>query len=227
MHCFHNRPMALACMLLALASVFAYAMPSPVKLFLCIAFGAAAVAFAILFLFRKGSRRSLLACLCLGAIALAFGSSYSYFGKRYEACRGLVGNEITAEGVVLSREDSAVFYSTLEVSIDRIDGEASRVKAEIYFDHSTPLQAGDRFLLTGEVIDPKTLLPERNAEKSFLAEGKLLYLSVAGGDGVEILSSDKTDFRVLYSENEEEFDEEFDEYVDDAEFDDEYPDDDE
>lgn len=179
-----------------MASVFAYAMPSSVKLFLCIAFGVAALGSVTLFLLKKGRRRSLLAFLCLGGIAIGLGSSHLYFDKRYETYLRLVGNEIEAEGIVLSRQDSGSFYSTLEVSIDSIDGESSRVKAEVYFDHSTTLQAGDRFLLSGEVIDPKSLIPEKFAEKSLLAEGKLLYLSVAGGERVELLESEKSDPRV-------------------------------
>ena len=199
MHCFHNRPLALACLLLVLSVIFVYPLSAAVKLFICIAAAALSIASLLLFVCKKCGRGSLLIFLCLFGIAIGVGSSYVYFNRRYEKYLHLVGKEIVAEGIVLSRGNSAVFYTSLEVSIDRIDDAAENVKAEIYLDHSTPLQAGDRFVLTGEVIDPATLLPEKTGEKTFLAEGNLLYLSVEGHENVEILQSKGTDFRIFFS----------------------------
>lgn len=147
MKIFENRPLALACCLFAITSLFAIKLQVETKRFLLLLL---LLGFLILLLLRLlftvGGRYWGLSVLCLLAAILSLLSSMLFFDLYYARLQDMPQEICDVRGRVLERVDGDA-ASTLRVQIMRINGEDCRVDAIIDFETETTLQAGEGFRL--------------------------------------------------------------------------------
>lgn len=147
MRIFHNRPLAFACVMAALAAVFCSGSgKSPVRLALMLIFASVAVALGVYCAVRKKSgaisATAMLTCIC--AAALLF-SSQLFYGEQVDRLQDYAGRETEAQGVVLRREDSGGYGSRFLLHVTELDGK--RTDRTVYLDVAYPSA-----LRPGEVV---------------------------------------------------------------------------
>lgn len=199
MHIFYNRPLAFSAFLFAVCAIFSYRMLFGPKLGIAIVASLFLLFLMAFSLFRKHfGKKMLFSALCMGAVALSFWSSFFYFQVRYAKYRSYADESLVVEGVVLERSASQPFYSSLSVSLDRINGSSENVRAELVFSYPSALQVGDRFCAEATAVDISNV-ELINSEETFLSDGKMLYLTVSDEGDCEILPATQIEPRVLFS----------------------------
>ncbi len=173
MKIFENRPLALACCLFAITSLFAMNLQVETKQFLLAS--ELLVLLILLFgrlFFAMAGKRSLLALLCLLATTLSLLSSTLFFDLRYARLQNMPQEVYDVRGRVLERMDGDT-VSTLRVQITCINGEDCRFDAVIDFETETALQVGEGFRLKAT---PRAFSQEDSFDEEalYLPEGVML-----------------------------------------------------
>ncbi len=181
---FRNRPLALLCCALAVAALLGWRLSGALKWSLAAFLLLLSVLLLCLLLGRRrnssasASRKKLLQGLllcCLGA-SVALLTSALFFNVKYERLQLRDGEDCTAKGIVLSREDAG-YKTTLQVRLTELDGENCSVKAVLECEHISALQLGERFTVKGTIRSFKTD-GTYNEESSRLSEGFLTAIVV-------------------------------------------------
>lgn len=142
MRIFHNRPLALACVLFALTAVLFSEAWLPVRL---IAAGVALLLLVCFLALRRKNRFTV--CLCLFFILLSLLSSSFFFGGQYQNAQRLVGESVRIDGYVLERDYSTPYSSTFRVRVTAVNGEKEAMDAYLETTYASSLQVGDGFTL--------------------------------------------------------------------------------
>ncbi len=189
MNIFHNRPLALATCLSALAAVLMLRF-SPFWQFLLLLL-LLALLFAscvLLVAWRKKERLKrilFLLSLCLVCASVTVGSSYAFFQVHYANAQALVGEEVTIRGTVRNRVSSTSYSGLFEVRVQELNGEPMRMKLLLETTYPSALQRGDAF--TAKIV-PRSF--ENSAdfeERSYrLSNGYLLAAVCERAEDCEI-----------------------------------------
>ena len=198
MQAFYRRPIALAAVMAVLMALLAYRLNATAKLICLMGFASFTVVVLVIALLRRGGKLIIEALLCLLAVTVALTSSYLFFDVRYRSYRELVEQTVEVEGTVLERGSSSSFFTSLRVSLDRINGEDTKVDAVIECDYQSALQVGDTFCIKGTVRAFER--SEQFDEARFrVSDGCLLVISCASRYDCEIGEPDQSSLRVLAS----------------------------
>lgn len=192
MRIFYNRPLSLACCIFAVTAVLIRNIGAEWKFLLMLVSLIWLAVAGVLCLLRRGQARvNLLILLCVCGIFTASFSSYLFFDQRYAAMQEKCGREIEVSGVVSERISSLPYQSLLEVELDEIDGEATRIRAVAEFPYASALQVGDRFLMTAT---PRPFTDEEvfDEENYRLADGCTVVLVCASPQDCERTGSSKS-----------------------------------
>lgn len=193
MHILKNRPLASACLVFALVLLLSFSLDSLWKwLLLCLL----SLLFAVLQIL--GRKRRLMLTLCLGFAILSLLSSYYLFDLPMQRVRAHLGHTVVAEGTVLSREESTAYSTTLLVKLDRIEDEALSVNAVVKATYASPLQSGDRFVMTAKARDFEKE-GDYDEEIYYLSQGYSLVLVSEQREACQRTGEDSKSLRVLFS----------------------------
>ena len=198
MQAFYRRPVAFAAFLAVMAALLAYRLSSTGKLICLVAFAALAVGTLIFAVLKRGGKRRIELLLCLLAVTVALTGSYLFFDVRYRSYSELVEQTVEVEGTVLERGASSAMFTTLRVSLDRINGERESVDAVIELDYQSALQVGDTFCIKG-VVRAFARSEQFDEARFRLSDGCLLVISCASRYDCEIGEPDQRSLRVLAS----------------------------
>ena len=193
MRIFHNRPLALACVLFALTSVVFADLPVMGKLILAALVGI--VGLGLLFLRRK---KAFVALLCLFFVLSSLLSSTFFFGTYYQKAQSLVGSPAKIEGFVLERDYSTPYSGSFRVRVTSVNGEKIAFDARLETTYSSALQVGDGFALT---VTPRDFDRDGDYDEEIyhLSQGEMVVL-VSEERGGEILAGEyQSDPRVALS----------------------------
>lgn len=197
MHVLKNRPLAVACLAFAAASVLAQSMTPSVQIICIIAFILSLL--VLIFLYSKKKNHSVfLVGLILLAITLSLLSSYLFFHVRYQNWQDRIGEECVVEGVILEREVGKPYQSTLIAEIHNINGRNCRADVRLLFPYATSLQVGDSFRLTGIGVPFETKYME-NEEINSLKDGILLCITSEDMQSCELLEESEFSLRATLS----------------------------
>lgn len=179
---FRNRPLALFCSALAVTVLLGWRLDGMLK---CLFATLLLLLSALLLCLRwKGKAssgktekhflRGLFLCTLGASVALL--SSALFFDVKYEQLRQRNGEECSARGIILCREDAG-YKTTLQVRLNELDGKSCSVKAVIECNHISALQLGERFCVKGTLrsFDTDDSYTE---ESSRLSEGFLTAIVV-------------------------------------------------
>ena len=164
MQIFRNRPLALAACVMALSSLLAWLCPGRLRLCLALlALLAALVPVGFLAVRRRLGRRAAVCLLSLLGVFVGMFGSWLGFSVRPGAFASRVGEEITVQGYVTERLNSAPHETRLRVELNEIDGERRSGQVLLECGYLSSLQPGERFRATGLVRAPENtaLYPER------------------------------------------------------------------
>ncbi len=193
MHIFHNRPLALACIVFALTSVAFADEGSMGKL---LAAGVILLLLLILLIFRI--KKKFLIFLCLSFALISLLSSLLFFEISYQRAQALVGKTVQTEGVVLERTLSTPYLSSFRVHVTTVDGEEASFDAVLETSYASALQVGDRFSAT---VTPRAFDTKESYEEEFyrLSQGELVIMVSEDRDTCGRIGEDLGDLRVELS----------------------------
>ncbi len=198
MQIFHNRPLSLACCILAVTSALTVWCSRTWMLALLILSFVALLLSVVIPLWKYRSvklmRKEWLMPLCFLGVFVALLGNFLFFHVRYERAQRYVGECVTVEGVVLERNSSLPYASGLEVQIERINGTRQPMRARLITEYASSLQSGDRFCMTA------TGMAFEDEERfSALANGTLLKIGCSSYKDCTVLSHDAKHPRVLFA----------------------------
>lgn len=169
MRVFHNRPLALACVLFALTLIATWSLGAILKLLLI------GIVIFFLFLLLLKKIKSVIPFLCLIFVILALLVSLFFFNLRYANAQELVGKSIEVKAIVLERTQSTAYSSAFRVQVCEINGERQGFYATMETSYASALQVGDCFKAS---VTPREFRREGEYEEEFyrLSQGELLIL---------------------------------------------------
>ncbi len=198
MHLFHNRPLSLACCILAACALLISRVSFAISVALMVLAALLLIVSFVLYL-KKSSRAPLLALICSVAAVIAILDSFAFFHVRYPSYQKYVDQECVVEGVVLERKLSNAYGTVLYVAVDQIDGEKARADMLLECSYASPLQVGERFRVRAKGREfEKT--GKYDEERAALSDGVVLALVCDSADQCKILSGKSRSLRVLFSE---------------------------
>ena len=193
MRIFHNRPLALSCVLFALTSVLASDLYPKQTLIM-----AGCVVLVILTLFLLRRKKAFTALLCLFFVLSSLLSSAFFFGFKQQRLQGLIGEEVEIEGFVLKRDYSTPYSGSFRVRVTSVNGERGGFDAYLETTYSSALQVGDGFTLT---VTPRDFEREGDYEEELyrLSQGELVALVSEEREQSRRIGEAKGDVRVMLS----------------------------
>lgn len=192
MQIFHNRPLALACVLFALTSVLFANVLLPGRLILT------GVALLLLVIFLIFFRKRFTALLCLFFVFLSLLSSTLFFGLQYTHSRELIGETVAVDGFVLERDYSTPYSGSFRVHVTSVNGERTSMDAYLETVYSSALQVGDGFTLT---VTARDFEKDGDYEEELyrLSQGELIALTSNERESGRRVGEKLNDPRVLLS----------------------------
>lgn len=187
MRIFHNRPLALSCIVFALVAVAASKASGIWKM---VAAGIVLL-LLLIFLFVRTKKR-LIFSLCFLFALLALLSSFCFSELQYKRAQSYVGKEITVEGFVLERTYSTPYSSSLKVHVTAVDGKKESFDAQLSTSYASALQIGDIFSVT---LMPRAFETDADYEEELyrLSQGELLIMESEDRDSCKTLAGGAAD----------------------------------
>ncbi len=189
MHIFHHRPMALSCILFALATCLALMLPLPVVL--AVGLLLAALVYP---LYRMGGKRRF-DYLYAGALALAMLLSLPFLCRMQQA-RQYVGRTVQAEGTVVDVLETTPYSGRFSLDLDYLNGERVRYTVVLETDFAADLTPGDRISVCAVGRDFQRDA-DYEEEQYLLSQGNMSVFTCGEGDALEVAGGDETHPRVL------------------------------
>ncbi len=174
MHIFHLRPMALSCILFALALLAVVLLPPGIGILAGLLLSLLCI---LLICLRKGPA---LFPMYIGAMALACFLSLS-FTLPLSRAETMVGRSVTVEGYVTDVQDTTAYSGRYSVMLRSVDGKRVRMGAQLVTEYAADLAVGDRFTAT---VDARAFdgAGDYNEEIYRYSQGEMLSLSCPEAD---------------------------------------------
>ncbi len=194
MRIFYRRPLALACVLLALWMLTSQWISFWRKLG-CI--GILLLCFLVCLLWRRARRLTPL--LCIGCSVLALVTSILCFDLHYPRAQRWEGEEVTLRGVVVERIYSKAYASRFRIETEDVDGEEVSFLAVLDAEFAASVQVGDRVEAT-VTSRPFRTDGDYEEEQYYLSQGCLTVFVCKKPEDCRTLESGIAALRVRLSQ---------------------------